>query len=473
MDRNVFSKTAFGCLLALALPGSALAATPPTFDGPASVGEAAGKATYKVNCGTVANAPLPDVPYTGPMTITVAPGPAPVATKDADYQDPDPLTTTIPCTAIVTSGNVDVPILEDTLDEPGEKFTLTATRDLAGDSAAFTATITDNDVPEATISPFVAVLEGENPNAVMTVTLSQVPVEPATVSYATQAFSALAGSDFTAASGEVTIPAGQQTGTISVPILDDAAPEKPEAFYVNLSSPVNATLNDTKKQGVVAIFDKDEAPLPAFSLPRGVAVQEGNAGTVNVLFPITLSTAPTETIKVDWRTASFSATLTDYESANGTVSFAPGETTKTVSVNVKGDIRDEPNEAFALILGNPVGGTIAAGRSFGVITDDDGPKVGIGRPVVRGKSLIMVLTCPKTADLCKGSLKATLGKIRAGSAKFELAKGTGREVKVRLSRKARRALAKRARRMKFTATAADASGAQRTVTRRYRIPRRR
>ena len=57
--------------------------------------------------------------------------------------------------------------------------------------------------------------------------------------------------------------------------------------------------------------------------------------------------------------------------------------------------------------------------------------------------------------------------------RFELAKGEGRELKLRLTQKARRALKKRARRVKFTATVADASGAQRVTTRRYRVPRRR
>ncbi|HEX5860097.1 MAG TPA: hypothetical protein VFY91_18455, partial [Microbacterium sp.] len=106
-------------------------------------------------------------------------------------------------------------------------------------------------------------------------------------------------------------------------------------------------------------------------------------------------------------------------------------------------------------------------------TDDDGPKVGIGRPVPRGKDLILLVTCPKSADLCKGRLQARIGKLKAGTVRFELAKGQGRELKLRLTKKARQALKKRARRLKFTATVADASGAQKVTTRRYRVPRRR
>lgn len=473
MDRNVFWKAALGSLIALALPSSALAATPTSITGPTSIGEGGGKATYTVACGG-SDLLLAEVPYTGSLSVSVTPA----ATEGGDYGAPSP--TTVLCSALTPNPTFEVPISDDALDEPGEQFTVTLTGTLTNVSAepsrevnlSIVTTIVDDDVPVATIAPIVSLFEGAGP-AELLVTLSQTPVEPAVINFATEDSSAAAGSDYTATSGQITIPAGQTTGKISVPILDDAAPEKPEGFFVNLTGAANATLDTTKKQGIVAIFDKDEPPVPAFSVPRGVAVTEGNSGTVNLLFPIKLSTSSTETLKVNWRTANFTANTADYESASGTVTFAPGETTKTVSVNVKGDLRDEPAEAFTLILGNPQGGTIAAGNSFGVITDDDGPKVGIGRPVPRGKSLIMLVTCPRTADLCKGRLQARIGKLKAGTVRFELAKGEGRELKLRLTKKARQALAKRARRVKFIATTADASGAVKVTTRRYRVPRRR
>ena len=464
---------------ALAFPAASLAATPTTVSGPATIGEAAGPATFTVACGTADAGGGVETPFNGQLTVTVTPG-SPPAMQGTDYGDAS--RTTVECVLgmPVPSEPVQVPITDDALDEPGEKFTVTIAGTLASTSlteptrdvnASFTTTITDNDVPEATIAPLVFVAEG-TPTVEALVTLSQTPVEPATVTFATEDSSALAGSDYTTTSGELTIPAGQTTGTITVPILDDSTPEPPEAFYVNLSSPVNATLNDTKKQAAVGIFDPDKPPVPAASVPESVTVTEGHTGTVNVLFPITLSVASSERVQLDWRTGNFTANLADYESAKGTVTFEPGQTTQTVSVNVKGDTRDEPAEAFGLVLGNPRGATIAApGGSFGVITDDDGPKVGIGKPVRKGKSLVTVIQCPNTGDVCEGRLFLTIGKIKAGSAAFGLQKGQGVELRVKLSRKARRALSKRARRVKFRARAADSTGTIRVTERTFRVKR--
>jgi hypothetical protein len=475
-------KAALGCLLALALPCSALAA-PASFTGPASIGEGGTKATYTVNCGDQPNPlsppaplpPLPPIPNAGALTVAVAPGPTPAATEEADYGAPT--TTTIPCPA---AGPVtfDVPITGDTTDELNEAFTVTVSGALVPQgqfSQAVTTAILDDDVPVASVAGLVQILEGDAgaSNAQLAVTLSQAAVEPATISYSTEPSSALAGSDFTATSGQLVIPAGAQAGTISIPVIGDTAVEKVEGFYVNLTAADKATINPTKGQGAVAIFDNDKAPLPVFSIVKGVTVKEGNNGTVNTLFAVTLSRAATQKVQVGWKTASFSANLADYAQGSGTLVFQPGQTAKNVSVVVKGDLRDEPNEAFSVLLEKPVGGQIGAAKSgFGIITDDDGPKVSIGKPKVsRKRALVSVVRCPQSADRCTGRLVATAGKLKVGSARFGIAKGASAKVKVKLSRKARRALRKRARRVKFTANAADASGARRIVQRTFRVKR--
>lgn len=464
---------ALACGAALALPGPALAA-PASIIGPASVSENAEKATYTVNCGTTpAVLPGPEVPNAGALMVTVIEGPAPAAKQSDDFGEPS--STMIPCPL---GGTVDVPIVNDTLDEPGERFTVRATGTLAAPlgtppnpaiDASFTTTIGDDDVPDASIVEIVRVLEGGA--AQLTVALSQVPVEAATITYTTQDGSAVAGSDFTASSGQLVIQPGSQAGTIAVPILDDGAVEKVEGFYVNLSAPVNATLNPARTQAGIAVFDNDKPPVPAFSLPKGVAVQEGARGTVNALFTVTLSSAATERTQVAWRTSNFTANLADYAAGKGTLVFEPGQTSKTISVNVKGDLRDEPNEAFGVVLEKPVGGTLGAPKSFGIITDDDGPAMQVSRPKLAGKRLVLALGCPPSADLCRGRLTAAVGKLKFGAATFEIEKGTAGEVRLKLPRKARAALRKRARRVKFTVAAADRSGAERLVVRAFRVRR--
>ena len=462
---------ALACTAALALPASALGATPPSLTGPTSVPEGAGKATYTVDCGDTA--PVPGT-NTGPLTITVTDGPAPAATAGADYGEPTP-PPPYACTVAADSFTVEVPITQDAVDEQDEQFTVTVSGVLAPSgqfNQAIVTKIADDD-PVASITPLVRVLEGDTgaSTAEVTITLSQPPIARTTIAYATEASSAIAGSDFTATTGTAVFQPGETTKTVAVPVRGDTAPEKVEAFYVNLISTDNGLLHATQKQAAVAIFDNDKAPVPTLSLPRGVAVREGARGTVNALFTVTLSSAAAERVQVAWKTANFTATLADYAAGSGTLVFEPGQTAKTISVNVKGDLRDEPHEAFVVVLSKPVGATLAAPKSFGIITDDDGPAMTIGRPKLRPRALVVALACPPSADLCRGRLSATAGRLKFGAASFEIAKGTTGKVRLKLSRKARAALRKRSRRVTFNLVAADRSGAERLSARTFRVRR--
>src|SRR5262249_41687553 len=77
-------------------------------------------------------------------------------------------------------------------------------------------------------------------------------------------------------------------------------------------------------------------------------------------------------VTVDWATADGSATAgSDYTAASGTLTFAPGETSKTFTVAVIGDTTDEPNETFLVNLSNAANATISDGQGVGTITADD------------------------------------------------------------------------------------------------------
>ena len=91
------------------------------------------------------------------------------------------------------------------------------------------------------------------------------------------------------------------------------------------------------------------------------------------LVTVTLAPTSSQTVTVGYATANGTATAgSDYVSAFGTLSFAAGETTKTVSVTINGDTAVEPNEAFFLNLLNATGGVaIADAQGVGTITNDD------------------------------------------------------------------------------------------------------
>ncbi|MBF0138702.1 MAG: tandem-95 repeat protein [Magnetococcales bacterium] len=103
-----------------------------------------------------------------------------------------------------------------------------------------------------------------------------------------------------------------------------------------------------------------------------VSVTEGDAGTTNAVFTITLDYPSTRTISVQYNTGDDTATVgSDYTFTNGTVTFAPGETSKTVSVPIFGDTLDEGNETFKLLLHTVSGAVIVKDTGVGTIVDDD------------------------------------------------------------------------------------------------------
>ena len=205
-------------------------------------------------------------------------------------------------------------------------------------------------------------------NAVFTVTLSATSSQTVTVNYATANGTATAGSDYVAASGQVTFQPGQTSRAVTVVVNGDVIDEPDETFFVNLSNAVNAAIADN--QGMGTISDDDGAPSLSVN---DVTVTEGNSGTVNAAFTVTLSATSSQTVTVNYATANGTATVgSDYVAASGQVTFQPGQTSRAVTVVVNGDVIDEPDETFFVNLSNAVNAAIADNQSTGTITDDDG-----------------------------------------------------------------------------------------------------
>jgi CSLREA domain-containing protein len=112
---------------------------------------------------------------------------------------------------------------------------------------------------------------------------------------------------------------------------------------------------------------------PSLSI-NDVSVAEGNSGTTNLIFTVTLSAASNLTVNVNYATADGTATTladNDYQAASGMLSFNPGETTKTITVLVNGDQKFERDETFFVNLTNPVNATISRSQGVGTILNDD------------------------------------------------------------------------------------------------------
>jgi Calx-beta domain-containing protein/VCBS repeat protein len=223
--------------------------------------------------------------------------------------------------------------------------------------------------PSITLSD-VTVTEGNTGTraAVFTVTLSAASSQPVTVAYATANGTAAAGSDYQAASGTLTIPAGQTTGTITVLVNGDRIAEPNETFFVNLSSPTNATIADGQAVGTI----QDDEPRISIS---DVSRYEGRRNhTTLFTFTVTLSAAYDQPVAMSFQTVNGTATTgdNDYVARTGTLTFAPGETTKTITIEIKGDNKQEADEYFYLdLFGNSSNSLFTKNRGIGTILNDD------------------------------------------------------------------------------------------------------
>jgi hypothetical protein len=117
--------------------------------------------------------------------------------------------------------------------------------------------------------------------------------------------------------------------------------------------------------------------IPVISLGASISGSEGNSGTVNFIY-LVLRTGPTSgTSSASWAvtgTGANPASASDFVGGalpSGTVTFAPGETAKTIIVPISGDGVVEPDETFVVTLSNPVGATIGTPTAAGTIFDDD------------------------------------------------------------------------------------------------------
>jgi hypothetical protein len=218
----------------------------------------------------------------------------------------------------------------------------------------------------------VTVTEGNagTVNATFTVTLSAAYSQSVTVNYSTANGTATAGSDYVAKTGTLTFAPGETTKTITVAVLGDQMYEPNETFVVNLSGATNATITDGNGLGTIVNDDTYVAPSISIS---DVSKAEGRNGSTLFKFTVTLSAPSATPVTVNYSTANGTATaLDDYTAASGTLTFAPGETTKTITIRVKGDRKREADETFFVnLFGVSSNATIFDAQGLGTILNDD------------------------------------------------------------------------------------------------------
>jgi len=248
-----------------------------------------------------------------------------------------------------TSQTVTVLVSGDRLAEYYESFFVNLsnpTNALVADATG--VCIIQDDEPYLGIVEYVNGVEGNSGTTpfTFTVTLSAAYDAPVSVNYATANRSAMAGSDFQAATATLTIPAGQTSGTITVLVIGDRVPELQEYFVVNLTGSPSAHFSNLYSYATIG---DDE---PRITMNSSVTLTEGNSGTQVMTFTVMLFAPYDQAVTFNFATADGTAKVSDndYVATSGTMTFAPGETTKTINVMIKGDTRKETDEYFSLQL---------------------------------------------------------------------------------------------------------------------------
>ncbi|MCL1526428.1 putative Ig domain-containing protein [Xanthomonas nasturtii] len=291
------------------------------------------------------------------------------ATSGTDYSG---AVSSVVVPANASSASFSVTPIADTTVEPDETVIFSVANGTGyspGSPASATATIVNDDVPTASISVSPSsVAEDGATNLIYTVTLDQAPLSALSVAFNVSG-SATSGTDYAAVSSPLVIAAGQTTGTITINPTADATIEPDETVVISLAAGTGYNVG-SPNSATGTILNDDQ---PALSI-NDVSLNEGNAGTTNTTFTVSLSQpAGTGGVSFDIATADGTATAgVDYVVASLSGQSIPaGSSSATFTVLVNGDTLSEPNETFFVNVSNVSGASVGDGQGLGTIVNDD------------------------------------------------------------------------------------------------------
>jgi Ca2+-binding RTX toxin-like protein len=291
------------------------------------------------------------------------------------------------------TATITVTVKGDAAVEPDETFTVNITPAANGNAtigatASASATITNDDVAPGLPTVSIAVQdavknEGDANQTAFTFTVTRTgdTSDTSTVDWIFSGSGIIDPAETDDVSGQtngqVTFLAGETIKTITVFIKGDTAVEGHEDFTVTLTNPNKATITTASASGTINNDDVAASGSVISIDPLNAVQAEGHAGTTAFTFTVTRSSS-VGVSNVDWLfvgNGDDPAAWSDVQGSSGTVGFADGDTSATITVLVKGDSSDENNEGFSIVLLNPNNGTISKtnGIANGTIQDDDNP----------------------------------------------------------------------------------------------------
>jgi uncharacterized repeat protein (TIGR01451 family) len=319
------------------------------------------------------------VDFTVPASVDNCPGST--TTCDPVSGSTFPLgSTTDTCTTTDTAGNIATCSFLVTLETPADlSVTKTDTPDpvMAGDNVTYTIVLTNN-----------------GPNDAQNVALTdQIPANTTFVSIIAtppgwSISSPPVGGTGTITASKATMTNGEVATFTLVVNVDSDAPD--DILLTNTATAVSDTGDlDTSNNSSTATTSTG---LPQITIDD-VTVTEGDSGTVDACFAVSLSKASVDIVTVDFETADNTAQEPDdYLSDAGSLTFPVGETVQTLCVMVNSDTLEESDEDFFVDLSNPDNALIGDGQGIGTIVDDDGQTPLPGSGELQGAGCLLVKT---------------------------------------------------------------------------------
>jgi len=299
------------------------------------------------------------------------------ATVNEDY---DAVAGTLTFAPLELSKNIEVTVINDTLDELDETVVVELLNPPPGfplgthGTTNHTYTIIDNEAAPPVSFVFASSSGDESVSpTLLDVVLESPSALPISINYRVNTVdggtAAGGGVDYTLLSGTLDFAPGMTAEAIGISVENDALDELDETVNVELLTPVNCQLG-LFLDHQYTILDDDPPPDVAFEL----ASSNGIETVPTVTLTVQLSAVSTLEATVDYAATGGTATGggTDYTLASGTLTFSAGETVETFDLTINDDaIFEDPDETVVMTLSGAVNCTITGGTHTYTIDDDE------------------------------------------------------------------------------------------------------
>lgn len=218
------------------------------------------------------------------------------------------------------------------------------------------------------------VVNENSTNAVLTLRRTGGTTGAVSVDYGTSGGTATPLVDYAESAGTVVFAPGETFRNVSIQIIDDALPEDDETVNLALANPAGGAILGRQPIATLTIISDDS--VLSFSEPAYIAGENVPGG--RVVIRVTRTGESTRNVTVIYSTANATATAgQDYVSAVGQLTFAPGETEKTFTIQILDDTIVEGNEVVNIQLQAPTGGGVLgqATATLTIVDNDFAPGI--------------------------------------------------------------------------------------------------